>query len=116
MALCLRALDQARRDDERRQAVSTLGSLPSQEAADRLLELAKDENLKTEAGLAAIECATGMLRIDRQAARDLAQKIRDMNISDAVNQRADAVISGRGMRGFRGFGGFRNLRGSRRQR
>ncbi len=116
MALCLRALDQARRDDERRQAVSTLGSLPSQEAADRLLELAKDENLKTEAGLAAIECATGMLRIDRQAARDLAQKIRDMNISDAVNERADAVISGRGMRGFRGFGGFRNLRGSRRQR
>jgi hypothetical protein len=39
-----------------------------------------------------------MIATDRQAARTLAQKIRDMNISDEVNRRADSVLSGR----FRG--------------
>ncbi len=102
-ALCLLALTQTRRDDEKRQAIATLGSLPSQIAADRLLELANDESLRSEAGLAAVTCATSMLRTDRQAARALAQKVRDMNISDEVNRGADTVISGRGMRGFRGF-------------
>ncbi len=106
-SLCLRALEQARRDEEKRQVIAALGTLPSQKAADRLLELAKDENLKSEAVLAAVECAGNMLMTDRQAARAVAQKVRDMNISDEVNRRADAVISGRGMRGFRG---------SRRQR
>lgn len=102
--LCLRALDQAQRDEERRQAISTLGSLPSEKAGNRLLELANDENFRNEAGLAAVECAAGLSMTDRQTSRDLAQKVRDMNISDEINQRADAVIAGRGMRGLRGFG------------
>lgn len=101
--LCLRLLEQARRDEEKRQAIATLGSLPSRKAADRLLELAQSETFRSEAGSAALECAAGLLRTDRQAARELAQKVRDMNISDNVNRRADAVISGRGMRAMRGF-------------
>ncbi len=103
IALGLRALDQARRDEEKRQAIAILGVLPSQKVADRLLQLAQGESFKSEAGLAAVECAMGMLRTDRQAARDLAQKVRDMNISAEINQRANAVTSGRGMRGMRGF-------------
>jgi hypothetical protein len=95
ITLCLATLDRARRDDEKRQAVATLGALPCQKAIDRLMELIKSEDLKTEAALATVDLAGRMAATDRQAARDLAQKIRDMNISDQVNQRADGVISGR---------------------
>jgi len=96
VALCLAAFDKARRDDEKRQAIATLGALPSPKAIERLQELLKNDAFKTEAALAMVDLAGRMT--DRQAARDLAQKIRDMNISDEVNRRADAVLSGR----FRG--------------
>ncbi len=95
ISLCLYTLDHARRDDEKRQAVAALGVLPGQQAVERLLALAGEGELKTEAGLAAVELAARMLRTDRQAARDLARKIRDLNISDEVNRRAESIISGR---------------------
>jgi hypothetical protein len=98
ITLCLAVLDNARRDDEKRQAVAVLGALPCQKAIDRLGELIKNEVLKTEAALATVDLAGRMIATDRNAARALAQKIRDMNISDEVNRRADSVISGR----FRG--------------
>jgi HEAT repeat protein len=98
VTLCLATFDKARRDDEKRQAVATLGALPCQKAIDRLQDLIKNETLKTEAALATVDLASRMAATDRQGARTLAQKIRDMNISDEVNRRADSVISGR----FRG--------------
>ena len=96
--LCFFAFEQARRDEEKKQAISAMGSLPNEKVAGRLLELARDTNLKTEAGLGAVELATNMLRTNRQAGRDLAQKIRDLNISDEINRRADRIIKGRGRR------------------
>jgi hypothetical protein len=99
VALCFRAFDSSRRDDEKRQVIAVMGSLPSPKVAERLLTLAKEGDFKAEAALAAVELAGGMLRTDRQAARDLAQKIRDLNVSDDVNRRAEAVMRGRPMRG-----------------
>jgi len=96
--LCFYAFEQARRDEEKKQAISAMGTLPNEKVAGRLLELAKDANLKTEAGLGAVELSNNMLRTNRQAARDLAQKIRDLNISDEINRRADRVIKGRSRR------------------
>jgi len=95
VTLCLAMLDRARRDDEKRQAVATLGMLPCQKSIDRLAELLKTDALKTEAALATVDLASRMIMTDRTGARALAQKIRDMNVSDEVNRRADAVISGR---------------------
>jgi hypothetical protein len=94
-ALCFKAFEQARRDEEKKLAISAMGSIPNEEVARKLLELTKDLNLKAEAGLGAVELAGTMLRMNRQAARDLAQKIRDLNISDEINRRADRIISGR---------------------
>ncbi len=105
--LCMRAFDTARRDEEKRLIISTMGSLPSPKVAEKLLTFTSDENLKTEAALAVVELAGNMLRIDRNEARSLAQKIRDMNISEEVNDRADRIINGR----FFGFPG-----GPRRER
>ena len=96
--LCFFAFEQARRDEEKKQAISAMGTLPNEDVARRLLELVGDLNLKAEAGLGAVELATNMLRINRQAGRDLAQKIRDMNISDEINRRADRIIKGRSRR------------------
>ncbi|MBP7052858.1 MAG: HEAT repeat domain-containing protein [Phycisphaerae bacterium] len=96
--LCLAVLDRARRDDERRQAIATLGTLPGPKAIDRLQELLKSETLKAEAGMALVDLAGRLTMTDREAARSLAQKVRDMNISDEINRRADGVISGRGWR------------------
>ncbi|UCD48779.1 MAG: HEAT repeat domain-containing protein [Phycisphaerales bacterium] len=93
--LCFVAFDCARRDDERRQAIAVMGSLPSPKVAERLLSLAREEDLKVEAALAAVELAGRSLRRDRQAARELAEKIRALNISDEVNRRADGIIRGR---------------------
>jgi len=93
--LCFYAFEHARRDQEKKQTISAMGSLPNEKVARRLLELAGDPNLKAEAGLGAVELAGNMLRTNRQAARDIAQKIRDMNISDEINRRADRIIKGR---------------------
>jgi HEAT repeat protein len=95
VTLCFRAFDVARRDDEKRLAVSTLGMLPSPAAAERLLELGKDETFKVEAGLAAVGLAGRAMRFNREAAREYAGKVRALDISDEVNRRADAIIRGR---------------------
>jgi len=100
--LCVKILDQARRIEEKRQAVATLATLPCERSVNRLLELVKDESLKNEAALAAVNLAGAMLRTNRQAARELAKKILDMNVSADINNRANAVLSGTGMRGMRG--------------
>ncbi len=99
--LCIKVFDNARRDEEKKQAISTMASLSSMKVVEKLLELVKNENFKEEAGLAAIQLATNMLWSNRQIARNLAQKIRDMDISDDINQRAENVINSRGIM-FRG--------------
>ena len=100
--LCVKILDQARRIEEKRQAITTLATLPCERSVNRLLELVKDESLKNEAALAAVNLAGTMLRTNRQAGQELAKKILDMNVSADINKQADAVMSGRGMRGMRG--------------
>ncbi len=100
--LCMKILDLARRIEEKRQVVAALATLPCERSANRLLELVKDESLKTEAALAAVNLASAMLRTNRQAAQELAQKILEMNVSADINDQANAVLSGRGMRGMRG--------------
>jgi len=93
--LCFSAFDHARRDEEKKLAISAMGSVPDRKVAQRLLDLIKNDGLKVEAGLAAVELAGNMAATDRQAASDLAQKIRDLNISDEVNRRAEGVMKGR---------------------
>jgi HEAT repeat protein len=93
--LCLAAFDHARRDQEKKLAVSAMGFVPDNRVAQRLEQLFKNDNLKVEAGLAAVELARNMTATDRRAARDLAQKVRDANISNDINRRADRLLNGR---------------------
>jgi hypothetical protein len=91
--LCLSAFDIVRRDEEKIQVISAMGSLPSKKISEKLLQLAQDENLKTEAASAAVQLASYMRRTDRTAARKLAQKILDLNISEDINSRAQNLIT-----------------------
>ncbi len=93
--LCFSAFDYARRDEEKKLVISAMGSVPEKKVAGRLLELVRNDALKIEAGLAAVELAGNMARTDRQAALELAQKIRELNLSDEINRRADDVAKGR---------------------
>jgi len=97
--LCLKILDQARRIEEKRQAITTLGTLPCERSVNRLLELAKDDSIKNEAALAALNLAGRMLRTNRQAGQELAKKILDMNVSADINKQAGALMNARGMGG-----------------
>ena len=93
--LCFSALASARRDEEKKQVISAMGTVPDKKVAERLMELVKSEGLKIEAGLAAVELAGNMARTDRQAAQDLAQKVRELNLSNEINRRADEMMKGR---------------------
>ncbi len=107
-SLCVQVFDQARRVEERRLAVATLATRPCERSVNRRLDLVKDESLKNEAALAAVDPAGAMFRTDRQAAQELAKKILDMNVSADINERAEAIVNGGGMRGMRGMrGGWR---------
>jgi hypothetical protein len=95
VALCLKVLAQCRRVEEKREAIAVLGVLPAKASVDRLLVLAKDDTVAKEAGLAAVELARLLRSKDRNASKALAQTIRDLDISKAVNDSADRVINGR---------------------
>lgn len=95
VTLCLKALDQSRRIEEKRQAITVLGTLPVKSSEDRLLALIEDQAVRNEAALAAVELASRLRSQDRNASRALAQTIRDMDISSAVNRNADRVIRSR---------------------
>ncbi len=107
--LCLSAFDQARRDEERIQAISAMGSLASVRMGERLLEIAEGVALQAEAGMAALQVASSMLRSDEAAAQELAQAVLDLNISEDLNSTAEQVKSGQRLRfggGNFGGGGF----------
>lgn len=93
--LCLAALDAARRDAEKTQVIAALGTLPSKKASEALLALTDNEELRVAAGLATVGVANSLRAKDRKASRALAEKVKAMNISKAVNQAADKVIKGK---------------------
>jgi hypothetical protein len=89
----LAALRAARRDEERRLALSALGVVPDAKAVEALRPLLGDASLKNDAGATALTLAEALRRGQRPLARQLAQAVRDANISEALNQRAEALLN-----------------------
>jgi HEAT repeat protein len=89
---CLMALDAARRPEEKKLALAALGTLPTKQAGDRLLAQIESGELRNEAGLALTELARAMRGSNRRGARDLAQALVDLDISDDVTRRAQALL------------------------
>lgn len=89
------ALEAARRPDEQKLVLAALGTLPTQQASDRLLAQIESGELRNEAGLALAEMAKAMQRNDREGARKLAQTLVDLDVSADVTKRAQAVLGRR---------------------
>jgi HEAT repeat protein len=95
LSACTQAMGVARRINEKKMAVSTLGNIPSQAAAAKLLGFAKVSEYKNQAALALVQMADALTKSNRSDARVLAQKIIDLNISEEINGRANRILSGR---------------------
>jgi HEAT repeat protein len=89
----LAAMDACRRNDEKKLILSALGSVPHAKAVAAIKPMLTDANLKNEAGAAALTLADALRRTDRRAVRDLAQAVKDANISKSLNDRADRLLN-----------------------
>ena len=86
------ALKAAKRDEEKKLLVSALGSVPDRKTAEALKPFLSDPHLRQEAGLAAMTLAEILRKQDKPTARELAQAVRDANLSAALNRKADALL------------------------
>jgi HEAT repeat protein len=88
----LAAMNAARRDEEKKLVLSALASVPHAKAAEAIKPFLNDPNLKTEAGLAGATLAQALVKTDKPAARDLAQALKDANLSAETSRKADAIL------------------------
>ena len=91
----LAAMKMASRDEDKKLLLSALASVPDKRAAEAIKPYLSDSKFQKEAGLAAMALAEALRRSDRPTARELAQAVKDAGLSDSLNRRADAVLSGK---------------------
>jgi len=82
----------AKRNEEKKLVLSALSSIPSAKSAETIKPLLNDPNFKSEAGIAAVTLAEGLLKTDKPAAKALAQSVKDANPSAETVRKADAVL------------------------
>ena len=70
-------------------------AVPDRLAAEMLLPMLKDEKLAKDTALALLNLSDALRRGDRATARKLAQTVRDANLSDDLNKRADSTLNRR---------------------
>jgi hypothetical protein len=86
------ALKAARRADERKLALTALASVQEGKAAEALRGYLTDPDLQEDAGTAALTLAERLRRSQADAARQLVQAVREANISDELNKKADSLL------------------------
>jgi hypothetical protein len=95
LAAAQAAMNAAKRDQEKKQVVSAFASVPEAKAAEAIKALLSDPSLKREAALAGITLAESLVKTDKPAAQGLVQAIKDANVSDDLNRKAEAVLGQR---------------------
>ncbi len=88
----LTAMKAAKREEEKKLLLSALASVPDRKAAEAIKPYLADPQLKKEAGLAAMTLAETLRRADRSAARELAQAVKDANLSNDLNRKAEMIL------------------------
>ena len=91
--LALAAMNAAKRDAEKKLALSALASVPHRKAAAALKPLLNDPALKKEACAAAISLAESLVRPDKRTAKDLATAIQAATEDQDILRRAARVLS-----------------------
>ena len=86
------AIHVAARDEEKKLLLSALASVPDKAAGEAILPFLTMPKYQQEAGLAGLTLAETLRRTDRPAARDLAQAVKNANLSEDLNRRADTIL------------------------
>jgi hypothetical protein len=73
-------------------ALSALAAVPDAQSATAVKGLLQDADVKREAGATALTMAEALAKTDKAAARDLAQAVKEANISPALNTRAGRLL------------------------
>jgi HEAT repeat protein len=89
----LAAMNAAQRDEEKKLALSALGSVPDSRCAAAIKPLLSEPALKEEAGLAGVTLAELLLETDQAAAKDLARAVKAANVSPGIAKRADELLN-----------------------
>jgi hypothetical protein len=92
LGAALAAMKAAKRDEEKRLLLSALASVPDKKAGDAIKPFLSDPQLQKEAGLAALTLAETLRKPDKAAAKDLAEAVKNANLSDDLNRRAEAML------------------------
>jgi HEAT repeat protein len=92
--VALAALQAARRDDEKKQVISTFGSLPDKKTAEAIKPLLDTPTLRTEAALAGISMGDRLLKTNKAEAISLASAIKQAKISEELTAKADKILGG----------------------
>jgi hypothetical protein len=88
----LAAMKAAGRDEEKKLLLSALASVPDRKAAAAIKPFLGNPQFQKDAGLAAMNLAEALRKADKPTAKDLAQAVRDANLSDDLSRRADAIL------------------------
>ena len=88
----LAAMHLATRDEEKKLLLSALASVPDRKAGEVIKPFLSVPKYQTEAALAAVTLAEGLRKMDKPAARDLAQAAKNAAVSEEVTRRADAIL------------------------
>ena len=88
----LAAIKSAKSTDDKKQVLAVIGTVPHPEIVEWVKAQLVDNQLKQEAGLAAVTLAENLFSTNKSAAQDLAKQLRDANISREVTRRANIVL------------------------
>lgn len=88
----LAAMQAARRDEDKKQVISALGTVPHVKAVAAIKGLLNDAQFKMDACGAAANLAQTLLETDKPAAKELATALKEANASQMLNRRADMIL------------------------
>jgi HEAT repeat protein len=90
--VALAALQAARRDDEKKEVLSTFGLLPDKKTAEAIKPLLGAPTLRTEAALAGIAMGDRLLKTNEAEAKALASAIKQAKISEELTAKASKIL------------------------
>jgi len=91
LALLKGALTEARRAEEKKQALGQIGQIPTPEALEVALKTMADPDVSNEASLAVVNIAEKLARSNPELAREAAAKVLQQNTGGELFQRAWAL-------------------------
>ncbi len=92
LSAAMRAMSAATRDEDKKLVISAFAAIPDVKAAEAIKPYLSDAKLNNEAALAGVTLAESLRKTNKTAAKELAQAVKDANVSTELTQKANAVL------------------------